>query len=212
MENSMRLLPCVLFLACVGRSNGLVKPSCEATATVVDDATVTALGYSAADLVANLRGPVSETLNWSRGGSDTTITAELVGDPGEARFLDGDAGEGADCPDRMEVDASVRIATGDGAFAETWAVTLVSEGATAASFTQDLDAVELVGTFDKWDHADPSADYESLGASMQVNLESGGSSGEITLDGAGWSDPDCTEEGCTAWESHETAAAWGDGI
>jgi hypothetical protein len=213
----MRLLPLLVLFGCTTQSRGgLDVPSCIATPSSVDSADATALGYSADDLIAQLGAATTQTLIWVGDASETTLTVELIGGAGDVRFIDnevdggGDTGESA-CEDSLEVDTNITFSTADGVFAETWAVTLHSYAVDSASFTQDLDAAALVGTFDKWDYADATADYESLGAEMSFSLVPDGGSGEVTLKGSGWEDADCRSEGCIAWDSRETAATWGGG-
>ncbi|MES2641631.1 MAG: hypothetical protein V4850_19220 [Myxococcota bacterium] len=211
----MRLLPLLVLVACTTRSHGgLDVPACISTPSAVDSADATALGYSADDLIAQLGTATTQTLTWVGDESETTLTVELTGGAGDVRFIDNEVESGGDpasCEDSLEVDTNVAISTADGVFAETWAVTLHAYTVDSASFTQDLDAAALIGTFDKWDYADATADYESLGAEMSVSLVPDGGSGEVTLKGSGWEDADCRSDGCVAWDSRETAATWGGG-
>jgi hypothetical protein len=214
----MRFLPFLVLFGCVTNA-GLEKPPCAETSSVVEIAGATALGYSAEGLLAALDGPATEALVWAYDDSETTMTVEIVGTPSEVRFIDREVdggssedGASARCTDTLEVDTTVEVSTADDVFAESWAVTLLSSAAGSASFVQDLDSVTLVGTFDKWTYADPSTDYESLGAELQVSVVAGGGSGEVVLDGTGWADPACEEEGCTGWASSEVAGAWGGGL
>jgi hypothetical protein len=210
----MRVLPLLLLSGCVS-SGGLVKPSCVDTTTIVGESEITPLGFSAAGLVERVGVATRQTLSWIRPVGETTLTTEVLGRPGQVRFIDSEVEEGStgdsdDCGDRLETEVELAFSTEDGAFADTWAVTLLAETVDAASFTLDLDAVSLAGTFDAWAVSDPATDYESLGAGVVATLAPGGGRGEVTLEGAGWEDPECQEDGCVAWESQEMAASWGE--
>ncbi len=229
----MPILPTLLLLGCHTVTPGIEKPTdygsnkdddtgsgggCTSTSTVVDGTVVTSLGFSAADLIAQVGGVTSQPLSWLAAEEDTLLTLDVAWTTGEVRFVDqesdgtglGDTGGSNACGDWLEVDVNVGFSTDDGVFAESWPLTLQASGVDRSSFTQDLDAVTLTGTFDKWDYADPTADYASLGAAVGGVLAPGGGYGAVTLAGEGWEDPDCQHDGCVAWESRETAATWGE--
>lgn len=226
----MPLLPVLLLLGCHAPPSDTAQPDtdktgdtgdgggdCVGTTTVVDSAEVTPLGFSAQDLIAQVGGLTSQPLSWLAAGEDTTLTTGATWDGGEVRFVDGERSgttqrqpdTGATpCGDALEVDVSLAFSTDDGVFAESWPLTLQAYEADSASYFQDLGAVTLAGTFDKWAYADPTADYESLTAEVGGILTPGGGIGWIVLTGKGWADPECQTAGCAAWESLDAAATW----
>lgn len=67
---------------------------CVATTTVVAFDEVTALGFSAAELMAVIGGPRAEVFEWYSSGETTDLTLELAYAGGEVRFVDQEPREG----------------------------------------------------------------------------------------------------------------------
>ncbi|MDP2314122.1 MAG: hypothetical protein Q8P41_14565 [Pseudomonadota bacterium] len=190
--------------------NGLDRVQCAETVSVLGIADETPLGTSAEAVLAEIGGPVTTPLTWSRLATTTNLTLEARWDGGEVRFVDQEpveAGTEEGCGQWLEVDVTLDVATDDGSFAESWPLTLQVVQAGSASWQQDLDAVSLVGTFDPVDHGDPTADYDSLGSEIGGTLDADGGAGEVTLQGEGTGDCDGGE--CQGWSSRESVGTWG---
>lgn len=193
-------------------------PSCEDTTTVIAATDVPALGFSAADALSQLAGPFASPFDWTGSETDTELTVEVRWEDGEVRYLDseldGDA-EGMDpdeatCTDRIEIDAWLAFVTADGVFNEALKTSLFVSAVDSATFTYDFSSSPVVGTFDVWDYAESGVEYQTLGAELAGVVSPTASAGALTLKGTGWEDPDCTSDGCVAWESRGTAATWGE--
>jgi hypothetical protein len=98
------LLPLIALCACdeIGPRGGDDTASedawnpCTATTTVVSFDEVTALGFSAEELMAVVGGPRAEVFEWYSSGDTTDLTLELSYTGGEVRFVDQEPREGAD--------------------------------------------------------------------------------------------------------------------
>ncbi|KYG04742.1 hypothetical protein BE21_44990 [Sorangium cellulosum] len=117
---------------------------------------VSPLGFSARDALSALSGERSAPLAWSKGGSATATVAagELVA----ARFVRStvaDSGPGgaepalaADCADHLQLDVPLAFSTEDGAFDESFAVTLRVPEVGAGRFFHRIDLDALQGSYE----------------------------------------------------------------
>ncbi len=148
-------LPLLALIACDGNLDEAAG-GCDETATELAVDEVSALGFAADELLANIAGPRNEILEWTD-GAQTGILVEMVNN-GAVHYVDSEpkASEGgmedaaaALCEDRIEVDAQVIVSTDDGLLDETLDVTLTADEATSADFyLSDLTPDDLNGTYD----------------------------------------------------------------
>jgi hypothetical protein len=123
----------------------------------------TGLGFSLNELTAAVTGPRQATMTWhdrrpsiqTTPAASTTALSLEVTPTAPARYIrmrraDGPVTPGG-CFDRAEIDAAVRFQTADGAFDETWSVTLVTSlvaaGMPMATWLVDLATHPPRGTF-----------------------------------------------------------------
>jgi len=153
--------------------------------TVLSPDEVTPAGYSARDVAARV-GAFDGAFVWADGAPSTLALTPTV-DLASARWVDVDL-EGSgdsdlpapalDCPDRVELTASVGFQTADGRFAEELDWTLEAADLGLVTSTSVLNPGELSGT---WTPEAPDA--EDPGATLRVRAAwSGqGSFGEVDL-------------------------------
>lgn len=131
--------------------------ACHEEAEAIAADAETALGFSAQDVVTSLSGERSAPLTWAKGGS-TTATLSL-GEIVSARFVRSttppSSGSGGaelalavDCADHLQIEVPLAFSTEDGAFDETFTVTLRVLQADSASFTHRIDLDALQGTYE----------------------------------------------------------------
>lgn len=138
--------------------------NCVNTPTPIELETVSALGFSAAHVIALAEGTHTETLAWlenemvtSSGGDPSEVEVHLELGP-NARFVDrepkqddggdtleGDLGEPA-CNDRLELDATLTLKTADGLLDESVETVVWAETANLAHADFQIDADELAGS------------------------------------------------------------------
>lgn len=220
----LALTPLLLLAACPeprpGNEMDEAGWACQATATVLAPDEATPLGFTAEERMAQISGPSDHVLTWAADGSHVDLTIEAVWDGGEVRWMDSEPVDtnpdddgmepaiGLDCQDWLEIDVTLTFATVDGVFDETWSLPLEAGDDGPLSFEAEIDEDEpFGGTFDPWDHADPTADYETLATRIAGEIEYAGGGGEVMLIGTGVEE--CDDEGeCTAWASQEAIAEW----
>jgi hypothetical protein len=202
------MLVLTLLTACADNERAFI--SCEQTRTEVAADEYTPLGFRLSDVRAWLDGTHTDALSLHGETTSTpltiTVTSAEVG-----TFLDhtpaddeGDGGEPVGgCNDFLELSATVAFTTADGAFAETWSVTLHVDQPAAADVTFTLPVDGFDGTY-----AIPEAEWTDCDEShAQVDLyfsENGGVSGNVWLA--------CEKvEGDTAIEGITSMASWGAG-
>ncbi len=170
---------------------------------------VSALGFAAQDVLALAEGTHTATLTWARDGAATGVTVTVALD-GEAELLDREVvktgtGSGEEpaitmwCPDMVEIGVAFTVTTDDGQLAESWSGGLTSEDGASASARRSLDAVQ--GTFDAWDHVDPTADYDELEGSLELGFDVQGSWGTVRAQGSG-------TDGEVAWAENLELGRW----
>lgn len=174
---------------------------CEEVATPVALDEVTALGFSAADVLAAVVGEASATATFTEEHRDTTVTITTSAADGAVFVLhertpapddtddtdpqsdgppQGAPDEGA-CPDWLEVPIDVRLATADGAFDEARTGTILTSELATLSAGGDLAWDALTGTWDVTTVTDP-ADWDTVSMSWSNQWEAGGTiRGQIDL-------------------------------
>ena len=161
---------------------------CEETPTVTALDEVTALGFSAQEVIDALVFPYLTDLEYAD-GSLAALTIYLVYDAGEVRYVDSVAvyPEGEDqaelgailCDPYIEIDITAAIATDDGVFDESWELPLRATAADAASFSlNDLTPDDFTGDYD-FMAFDPN-DHDEVTTSIYAAFDMGGPRGEIT--------------------------------
>ncbi|XXX81605.1 hypothetical protein WMF30_22880 [Sorangium sp. So ce134] len=117
---------------------------------------VSPLGFSAREALSALSGERSAPLAWAKGGSTTATVAagELVA----ARFVRSTVASGGpggaepaiavDCSDHLQIDVPLAFSTEDGAFDESFAVTLRVPRVDAGSFFHRIDLDALQGSYE----------------------------------------------------------------
>lgn len=144
------------------------------------------LGFSADELLAALGGEVEARLAWSEGGS-TPLTLTIERQSGgsvefqEREFVsDGSGAElaAAECGDVVAIPITLSFSTADGAFAESWPVTLLAESTARVTAYARVDVEELAGSFSVT-QVDPSR-FAQVIAIVDVAFADGGWSGSVS--------------------------------
>jgi hypothetical protein len=153
------------------------------TALAHDEAS--ALGFSPDDVLAFSSGAMSSTLTWAKGGT-TDLSLNVT--PGSTyafvHYEYQDSGSGLavaeiGCEDQVEIPATVTFATADGAFDESWSLTLAAQTADAVFASQTLDLAALGGTYAVTTEVDPSA-YDGLNAWADLTFAASGPTGDVS--------------------------------
>lgn len=200
-----------LLTACSPGVEG-VTAACDRDATDLELDATTDLGFSAAEVLAWLEAAHTSSLVLAdeSTGRDLTVTVTATG---AARWVDQSEAESSDtgaqpaiaavCDDFVELDAVVEFATADGAFAESWEVTLPVEQVAGTQVTVPFENDAFAGSYSV-----PQAMIDACDSShVQVDLyfsEGGGTSGSIWL-----ACEVATED--TVSEGLEPLASWGEG-
>ncbi|MCA9683733.1 MAG: hypothetical protein KC457_16150 [Myxococcales bacterium] len=172
--------------------------SCKDTATVLASVEeVSALGFSAAEILAVAEGEHSSPIFWHDAiqdgfidvdfGPETgegTLTVKITHGGGEIRFVDSEPeddgfGDGfyGDCPDRLEIDVTAEISTSGGALAESVPVTLRATTTLLSNFHASLALDEIAGSF----VAETQTPDATLGpAELSVDISSFGLRGSLS--------------------------------
>jgi hypothetical protein len=147
---------------------------------------VSALGFSAREALTAISGERSVPLTWAKGGSTTATVS--VGELVAARFVRSTVAEGdssgaepalaADCSDHLQIDVPLAFSTADGAFDESFAVTLRVPRVDAASFFYKIDLSALQGSYEVTE-VDP-AEFKAVTVYLSGALSSGAVSGTIS--------------------------------
>lgn len=151
----------------------------------LDDASP--LGFSAAEVIAAVSGERTAQLTWAKGGSTTATLS--VGAPVAARFVESTVATGTPpngqepaiavvCSDYLEIDVPLSFSTEDGAFAETFSLTLRATQADTAAFYHSIDLSALEGSYQVTE-VDP-AEFNKLWVYLSGTISGSAVSGEIT--------------------------------
>ncbi|WP_437315152.1 hypothetical protein [Sorangium sp. So ce385] len=148
-----------------GQSSGVVGP-CTARSESIGVEDASRLGFSANDVVSSISGARSATLSWAKGGS--TIVTVSAGAPLAARFVrftrsavesatggDGPPDDPADlraagCPGGaplLEIDVPLRFSTADGAFADSFPITLRAVRRDAVAYIHVIHPSRIQGSY-----------------------------------------------------------------
>jgi hypothetical protein len=145
---------------------------------------VSPLGFSAADALASIEGPRTETLLWAKGG-DTVLSLDALYVGGETRFVESefraygeDGAPQLDCPPAIEIDLDLGFDTADGALVETWRGTARAEATDRATFWHELDLEALIGTYQVTE-VDP-AEYDAVSVYASIVFNGQSVSGSLT--------------------------------
>ncbi|WP_437819886.1 hypothetical protein [Sorangium sp. So ce1078] len=147
---------------------------------------VSPLGFSAREALSAASGERSAPLTWAKGGS-TTVTVS-VGELAAARFVRSTVASGepggaepalaADCADHLQIDVPLAFSTEDGAFDESFAVTLRVPQVDDARFYHRIDLSALQGSYEVTE-VDP-AQFREVVVSLSGTLSSSAVSGTIS--------------------------------
>jgi hypothetical protein len=176
---------------CGDRDSDVVEmPYCEETKTPITDlSAATALGFSAADLIALGTGDFTDTMSWVDGSTSPLALSVVAGDAvwveSVAVYPESDGSTeliGVECLPRVEVAVTVSVSTEDGRLAEVggaaFSGALSSMAVGSASMTVPVDA--LAGTLDLASFA-PEDGYTDMSASFSYDVASDGTtSGSIS--------------------------------
>lgn len=154
-------------------------------------------------------------------GTETTMTVSVSYTGGQIRYVDREVEEGGDgmepaieeaaalCPDTVEVDVALEIETADGAFNEEWESYVYATSADLASFYQEFDPTDLVGTYEIAAAltAAEVTDYDELRAWASGTIDLSGTNGALEAQASGTEDcPD--EDECAAWAASVPIGSW----
>jgi hypothetical protein len=192
----MRALPlsaALLVLGCSsamssGGQTGEEGAGCVAVSTVsLAPGEASVLGFGRTEVLANAGGRRTGELRWAKGGT-TPLTVTFTPADETASYLDrewrddssGDieTAVGFDCRDVVSVKGTLAFHTEDGAFDESFVVTILATtaGSSAASTPLDFDA--LTGSYAVTE-VDP-ADYDALSGLLDLRFEGGVVGGSLT--------------------------------
>ena len=165
----------------------------QATPLAADE--VSPLGFSAADVATLVGESVTTPMVWLE-TADLGVEATVVPGPSELtltildltnpRFVDASPEEPEDgpaiepaavCPDRVDIDVTLHIATADGALDETVSATLHATSAELVELLVPLDPTSLTGTFSV---AAVSATAELESFALRSTYDPVGMSGELS--------------------------------
>ncbi|WP_437840378.1 hypothetical protein [Sorangium sp. So ce1153] len=165
---------------------------CDEEAEDIGADVVSPLGFSANEVISALSGERSAPLTWAKGGS-TTATVSL-GALVSARFVRSQPSEGGgpegsgpgiaepalgvDCADHLQIDVPLAFATEDGAFDESFAVTLRARQVDAGTYYHNIDLEALQGSYEVTE-VDP-AEFRKVTVSLSGTLSSSAAHGTIS--------------------------------
>jgi hypothetical protein len=167
--------------------------------TVLARDDISVLGFSGQQVLDHVSGEHVTTLTWSDQAPQelpaTQLTVAVSYNNGRVAYLDNEwrsdnsgtrsSGTrdqmapqiGTDCPDTIEIDVQVTFSTEDGAFAETFDVTLIARSVDSVRWSQPLEALE--GSFDAAVFVPTDEQYDTLRAWVDASFVSGVLSGVI---------------------------------
>jgi hypothetical protein len=147
------------------------------------------LGFSADELLNSLGVERDSRLTWNDGTSTTLSLALARGASGSVEYQERDyvsdssgaepaALIGMDCLDVVSIPVTLTFSTGDGKFAEEWALPLLAESATRATGFSEIELSTLEGSFTVT-QIDP-AQFDEVLAHVTLTLGSSVWSGTIS--------------------------------
>ena len=158
---------------------------CMDDVTVLDPADVSALGFSAADVMGPIEGPLTASGEWTASGVPTQVTFAVAMD-GAPLFHDLSMppnpppnGPDYQCLDWLEVPVAVDFSSADGAFAETIASGLRVMEWGGPWLDAELDWQNLAGTF-VWTEIDP-AEWDQVGLSLSNGWDGSVMTGQVSM-------------------------------
>ncbi|WP_437580810.1 hypothetical protein [Sorangium sp. So ce887] len=147
---------------------------------------VSPLGFSAREALSAISGERSAPLTWAKGGSTTATVS--VGELVASRFVrstlaDSEPGGAettlaVDCSDHLQIDVPLAFSTEDGAFDESFAVTLRISQIDDVSFYHKIDLAALQGSYEVTE-VDP-AEFRKVIVYLSGTLSSSAVSGMIS--------------------------------
>lgn len=208
--SSLFLLAMFTVTACTPEDSTENLAGCQdisSTALSLDETST--LGFKASDLLAAVEKTYTDTLVWSD-GSTTGLTLSIDYADGAIAFVDSEyqsADDGSEiyapdmmmCPDRMDIAVNVTFKTDDGAFDESWSLTLNTTNGTEGALYEALALDGLKGTY-AIRELDP-ADFDEVMAFISVKVSAEGSQGELYEQGS-------KVDGETAMAENATAGSW----
>jgi hypothetical protein len=158
----------------------------------------TALGFTAADVLAIADGDHPASLAWDKGGS-TGLAVSVTADAASARYVvrdwqdngSGMAEPAMDCADVIEIDAVTGFATDDGAFAESWTTVLSASESGLVLLGASVAPDAIAGSYEVTE-VDP-AQYDELTLFFDVAIAASGATGIVAgqaVQGSNNPDPD----------------------
>lgn len=203
-----------LFACGLDNKTEMEGPRCEDTRTVLAPEEVSALGFSANDLLPLTEGDFSETLIY-KDQSSTALLLSFTPDLSAVAFVDSEAvypdTEGANtavigviCDDRLEVGGTLAFSTADGLFADVFTGVLSAMEAATASMSIDLMEQDSAGTFEPESY--PTDVYDSMNMSLVATWNAGGSNGAIS--GSTLHDEGCDGDVCSASSEGLEVGSW----
>jgi hypothetical protein len=202
-------------LACeLGQKTEGDGPYCEDTRATLAPEALSALGFSANDLLPLAEGDFSETLIY-KDQSSTTLSLSFTPDLSAVAFVDSEAvypesegGYATDigviCDDRLEVGGTLSFSTADGLFADVFTGVLSAMEAATASMSIDLMEQDSAGTFEPESY--PTDVYDSMNMSLVATWNAGGSNGAIS--GSTLHDEGCDGDVCSASSEGLEVGSW----
>ena len=124
-------------------------PPCDETTTEVAIDEVTALGFSAADVLALTETSSTDSFEWLSTSEVVDLALGVTQDGDGARYIDRQdpGGSTMECLSRVEVDVRFSFVTSDGVFEEEFGGTLTAEEASSASLNQIMDGAGVQGSY-----------------------------------------------------------------
>ncbi|MGK3963734.1 hypothetical protein WMF38_06105 [Sorangium sp. So ce118] len=169
-----------------------VEGGCDEEAEDIGADVVSPLGFSANEVIAALSGERSAPLAWAKGGS--TTAAVSLGELVSARFVRSQPAKGGgpegsgpgvaepalavDCSDHLRIEAPLAFATEDGAFDESFSITLRARQVDDASYYHKIDLDALQGSYEVTE-VDP-AEFREVLVYLSGTLSSSAAHGTIS--------------------------------
>lgn len=214
------LVPLVLTTACtlgtdpddggqIGEESGARCEAVGSTPLAVDEES--SLGFAPQALIDLAVGSTTSPLAWTDGTSTTlhedvvvTGAMELV----DYEVVDTGTGNGTAtamemslwCPDQVEIEVTLALSSDDGRLAES--VETRIRAAEAGQVTAWMSLDQPQGTFDAWDFAPASNDYDDLRAWVDLTWDSAGPAGTVHGQGSG-------TDGDVAFAENLDIGSWG---